>query len=217
MGVEERVAEVLRRVPPGVIVVAATKDRAPEEIRAAIRAGIAHIGENYVQEAQRKKPLIPEPVIWHMIGRLQSNKVPKAVQTFHWVQTVDSLELAQKLEQVLAREGRTLPILIQVNIGCEPQKAGVWPEEVPALVGHLARFPHLELRGLMAIPPAPQRPEDSRPYFRALRKLFDELGRELHFPHWDTLSMGMSADWEIAVEEGATMIRLGTGLFGPRP
>jgi len=213
--ITHRCEEILRRVPPHVTVLAAAKDRSPEEIRAAIAAGIRHIGENYVQEAERKKAQIPEPLIWHMIGRLQKNKVNKAAKIFHWVQTVDSVELAQKLSLAASREGKTIPVLIQVNIGREPQKAGVLPEEVFSLVQTIQKFSNLELRGLMAIPPAPAKPEDSRPYFRAMRKLFEELRAE-GFP-LDTLSMGMSADWEVAVEEGATMIRLGTALFGPRP
>lgn len=209
-----RCEEILRRVPPHVTVVAATKDRTPAEIRAALTAGIRHLGENYVQEAEKKMREIPEPATWHMIGRLQKNKAKKAAQLFHWVQTVDSLELAQRLSLAAAQIWKTIPVLIQVNIGREPQKAGVPPEQVFALAQGFRALPHLELRGLMAIPPAPERPEDSRPYFRAMRKLFEEL-RAAGFPI-DTLSMGMSADWEIAVEEGATMIRLGTALFGPR-
>ncbi len=211
----DRCQAILRRVPPHVTVVAATKDRTPEEIRAALAAGIQHIGENYVQEAERKKREIPEPAVWHMIGRLQANKATKAAVLFDWVQTVDSLRLAQRLEAAASRAGKRLPVLIQVNIGREPQKAGVLPEEVEPLAQALRELPHLELRGLMAIPPPPERPEDSRPHFRALRRLFEALRAE-GFP-LDTLSMGMSADWEVAVEEGATMIRLGTALFGPRP
>jgi len=211
----DRCQAILRRVPSHVTVVAATKDRTPEEIRAALAAGIQHIGENYVQEAARKREVLVESALWHMIGRLQANKATKAAVLFDWVQTVDSLRLAQRLEAAASRAGKRLPVLIQVNIGREPQKAGVLPEEVEPLAQALRELPHLELRGLMAIPPPPERPEDSRPYFRAMRKLFEELRAE-GFP-LDTLSMGMSADWEVAVEEGATMIRLGTALFGPRP
>lgn len=209
-----RCEEILRRVPPGVTVLAATKDRSPQEIRAALAAGIKHIGENYVQEAEKKKAEIPEPATWHMIGYLQKNKARKAALLFDWVQTVDSLELAQKLDQVAGQMGKILPVLIEVNIGREPQKAGVLLEDVFPLAQAIKRLPNLRLRGLMAIPPAPKDPEDSRPCFRAMRKLFEVLKREGF--ELDTLSMGMSADWEVAVEEGATMIRLGTALFGPR-
>ncbi len=213
--IEARCAEILARVPPGVTVVAAAKDRTSEEIRAALSAGIRHIGENYVQEAERKKAMVSVPAVWHMIGRLQRNKVARAAKVFNWVQTVDSLDLAEKLSTVAASLGKTLPMLIQVNIGREPQKGGVLPEEIFPLAQAIRNLPHVELRGLMAIPPAPEKPEDSRPHFRTMRKLFEGLRAE-GFP-LDTLSMGMSADWEVAVEEGATMIRLGTVLFGPRP
>jgi pyridoxal phosphate enzyme (YggS family) len=212
--IEKRCEEILRRVPPGVTVLAATKDRSPQEIRAALIAGIKHIGENYVQEAEKKKAQIPEPATWHMIGHLQKNKARKAALLFDWIQTVDSLELAQKLNQAALQAGKILPVLIEVNIGREPQKSGVLPEGVFPLAQALKGLPNLRLRGLMAIPPAPKNPEDSRPYFRAMRKLFEELKKEGF--DLDTLSMGMSADWEVAIEEGATMIRLGTALFGPR-
>ncbi len=217
MDIEERCREILRRVPAGVTVLAATKSRTPEEIRAAIAAGIQHIGENYVQEAAGKRPLVPERVVWHMIGRLQRNKAKRALEVFDWLQTLDSLSLAERLERLLAREGRVLPVLVQVNIGREPQKAGVLPEELPDFVREVAGHPHLSVQGLMAIPPAPKVPEDSRPYFREMRRLFEGLGREgIPRVRMEVLSMGMSADWEVAVEEGATMIRLGTVLFGPR-
>jgi pyridoxal phosphate enzyme (YggS family) len=217
MNTAERCATVLRRVPAGVTVVAAAKGRTPEEIREAIRAGISHIGENYVQDAEAKRALVSEPATWHMIGRLQRNKASKAADTFDWVQTVDSIELAERLDAAAARAGRTLPILVQVNIGREPRKAGALPEAAPSLVAELSRFAHLAVRGLMAIPPLPERSEDSRPYFRALRQLRDEINRDRSGNVLDVLSIGMSADWEVAVDEGATMIRLGTVLFGPRP
>ena len=215
--IERRVREILKRVPPGVTVLAASKDRHPEEIRAAIRAGIRDIGENYVQEAERKRLAVPEPASWHLIGRLQKNKARRALSVFDWLQTLDSLPLAERLERLLAETERKLPVLVQVNVGREPQKAGVPPEELFEFVARVATLPHLEVRGLMAIPPAPARPEDSRPHFRAMRRLFEELRAEgIPGTKIEVLSMGMSADWEIAVEEGATMVRLGTALFGPR-
>lgn len=151
------------------------------------------------------------------IGRLQKNKARRALSVFDWLQTLDSLPLAERLERLLAETERKLPVLVQVNIGREPQKAGVPPEELFEFVARVAALPHLEVRGLMAIPPAPARPEDSRPHFRAMRRLFEELRAEgIPGTKIEVLSMGMSADWEIAVEEGATMVRLGTALFGPR-
>ena len=216
--IARRCEQVLRRLPAHVTLLAAVKGRSPEEIRAAIRAGIRHVGENYVQEAERKRPLVPEPASWYMIGRLQRNKARRALQVFDWLGTLDSLPLAQRLERLLSQQDRKLPVLVQVNIGREPQKAGVPPEDVPEFVREVASLPHLQVRGLMAIPPIPQRPEDSRPYFREMRRLFDGLAAEkIPGVAMEVLSMGMSADWEVAVEEGATMIRLGTALFGPRP
>ena len=216
--IARRCEEILRRLPPHVTLLAAVKGRSPEEIRAAIRAGIRHVGENYVQEAERKRPLVPEPASWHMIGRLQRNKARRALQVFDWLETLDSLPLAQRLERLLSQQDKKLPVLIQVNIGREPQKAGVPPEDVPEFVREVASLSHLEVRGLMAIPPIPQRPEDSRPYFREMKRLFDGLAAEkIPGVAMEVLSMGMSADWEVAVEEGATLIRLGTALFGPRP
>ncbi|MCD5407720.1 YggS family pyridoxal phosphate-dependent enzyme [Candidatus Bipolaricaulota bacterium] len=215
--IERRVRGILRRVPAGVTVLAATKARSVEEIRAAIRAGIRDVGENYVQEAEGKRPLVPEPATWHLIGRLQRNKARRALQVFDWLQTLDSLPLAERLEQLLAQQDRKLPVLVQVNIGREPQKAGVLPEELFDFVSRVASLPHLEVRGLMAIPPVPRRPEDSRPYFREMRRLLDALAAEkIPGVRLEVLSMGMSMDWEVAVEEGATIIRLGTVLFGPR-
>jgi len=216
--IAKRCEEILRRLPAHVTLLAAVKGRSPEEIRAAIRAGIRHVGENYVQEAERKRPLVPEPASWHMIGRLQRNKARRALQVFDWLETLDSLPLAQRLERLLSQQDKKLPVLVQVNIGREPQKAGVPPEDVPKFVREVASLPHLEVRGLMAIPPIPQRPEDSRPYFREMKRLFDGLAAEkIPGVAMEVLSMGMSADWEVAVEEGATLIRLGTALFGPRP
>ncbi len=215
--IKRRCEGILKRVPDHVTVLAATKERSPEEIRAAIAAGISHIGENYVQEALAKRPRVPEPATWHMIGHLQRNKAKKALEAFDWIQTLDSVRLAERLERLLSQSDRKLPVLVEVNIGREPQKAGVLPEELGDFLREVSRFPHLGVRGLMAIPPEPEEPEDSRPYFREMRRLFEELSREgIPGVRMEVLSMGMSADWEVAVEEGATMIRLGTALFGPR-
>lgn len=197
--------------------VAAAKGRTPDEIRAALRAGVSHIGENYVQDAEAKRTLVPEPAAWHMIGHLQRNKAAKAARLFDWVQTVDTPDLARKLAAARLPEGTVLTVLVEVNIGREENKAGVLPEAVLAFVWSLTRYPQLSVRGLMAVPPVPERSEDSRPHFRALRRLLEELNRErVVDPALDALSMGMSADWQVAVEEGATMIRLGTAIFGPR-
>ncbi len=215
--IAQRCRDILRRVPSGVTVVAAAKGRTPDEIRAALYAGISHIGENYVQDAEGKRPLVLEPATWHMIGHLQRNKAARATCLFDWVQTVDTPDLARRLAAARALEAAALPVLVEVNIGREEHKAGVLPEAVLPFVRNLTRYPQLSVRGLMAVPPVPERPGDSRPHFRALRHLLEELNRErIADPALDVLSMGMSADWEVAVEEGATLIRLGTALFGPR-
>jgi len=157
-----RTEALLARLPPGVTALAAGKERTAEELRAALEGGIRDLGENYVQEAERKRPLLP-PATWHMIGPLQRNKARRALNIFDWLQTLDSLALAQRLERLLSEREHTLPVLVQVNIGREPQKAGVLPEELPRFLREVGRLPHLRVRGLMAIPPAPKVPEDSRP------------------------------------------------------
>ncbi len=214
--VEERCRQVLEQVPDEVSVLAAVKGRSADEVRACLEGGIQHLGGNYVQEVGTLRPVVPQSAVWHMIGPLQKNKARKALQLFHWIQTVDSLVLGERLSR-LAEPRESVNVLVQVNVGREPQKAGVLPEDVPALVQSLAELPGLSVRGLMTLPPLPERPEDSRPYFRQMRLLLDDLRREdVSGVELEILSMGMSADWEVAVEEGATMIRLGTTLFGPR-
>ncbi len=214
--IERRCRDVLARVPEHVEVLAAVKGREPSEVHAAVRAGIVHLGGNYVQEVEAIRSSVSEVVQWHMIGKLQKNKARKALQMFDWVQTVDSAGLAERLDRVVGG-GSSVPVLVQVNIGREPQKAGVLPEDLAALVRHLATLPGIVVRGLMTLPPMPQNPEDSRPHFRRMRQLFGELQAEdIPGVQLDVLSMGMSDDWPVAVDEGATMIRLGTVLFGPR-
>lgn len=180
-----------------VTLVAVTKTFPASDVELAIDAGMTDIGENKVQEARDKKPLLARAARWHLIGHLQSNKAKDAVRLFDVIQTVDSLELAEKL----TRAG-TPELLLQVNIGREPQKSGVDPSDVPAFAKQIA------LRGLMAIPPVGE-PEEMRSYFRELRALREACGLE-------QLSMGMTDDFEVAIEEGATIIRVGRAIFGSR-
>jgi pyridoxal phosphate enzyme (YggS family) len=180
-----------------------------ERIRLAIAAGVAALGENRVQEAREKIEALGRPVPWHLIGSLQTNKAKDAARLFDWIHSVDRLELARELSRRAHGAERTLDVLLQVNLGDEPQKGGVAPAEVKGLREAMAGLPGLRVRGLMAIPPVTESPERTRPYFRRLRELRDELGLE-------HLSMGMSADFEVAIEEGATMVRVGTAIFGPR-
>jgi pyridoxal phosphate enzyme (YggS family) len=195
------------RSPDHVLLIAVSKTMEAERIRLAIEAGVAALGENRVQEAKEKIAALGHPVPWHLIGSLQTNKARDAARLFDWIHSVDRIELARELSH---RAGdRVLNVLLQVNLGDEPQKGGVAPEEVKRLAESVAGLPGLRVRGLMAIPPVAESPERTRPHFRRLRELRDELG----FEH---CSMGMSADYEVAIEEGATMVRVGTAIFGPR-
>ena len=206
--VTERIAAAARRSgrePASVTLVAVSKTKPLEDLLAAYAAGIRAFGENRVQEAEAKLPSLPAGVSRHLIGPLQSNKVNKAVRLFDVVETVDSSALAERLDRAATQAGRRLAVLLEVNTGGETTKAGVAPADVPALADAVRARAALDLRGLMAIPP----PGDTRPHFVALR----ELARSLGLPE---LSMGMSDDFEAAVEEGATLVRVGSALFGAR-
>jgi hypothetical protein len=175
----------------------------------AVGAEPVALGENKVQEARDKKPLVTGSARWHLIGHLQSNKAKDAVRLFDVVQTVDSFELAERIARVAESAGKRQEILLQVNIGREPQKSGVDPAAVAALAKRIAALPSLQLSGLMVIPPAAEAAEETRPHFRELKTMRDDLGlREL--------SMGMTDDFEVAIEEGATIIRVGRAIFGSR-
>ena len=208
------------RDPSAVTVVGVSKRKPAKAVEALIRAGIHHLGENYVQESQGKIPEVHgrlEPNLlprWHFIGQLQRNKARHVARLFDMVETVDRPALGTELDRRAGQAGRRLSILLQVNVCDEPQKGGVAPAELPALLEVSKAWTHLELRGLMAIPAATPDPEGSRAAFARLRKLRDRHARD--FPGLTELSMGMSADFEVAIEEGATMVRIGTALFGPR-
>lgn len=205
-----------------ITIVAVTKTHAWEVVWDAFDEGFRHFGENYVQEASAKIAALAgqgmaDEMRFHFIGRLQGNKVKSAVRLFHWIHTVDSEKLATALNNEAERQGKTPNVLVQINTGHEAQKAGIGPEDAPTLVRQIAGMRHLRLEGLMAIPPATENPEDVRPHFRTLRELRDEINRRGDTPSpINHLSMGMSHDFEIAIEEGATLIRVGTLLFGPR-
>ena len=211
-----RAAERASRRADEITLVAVSKTFPTEVIRAAYEAGVRHFGENRVQEWESKQPLVADlEATWHLIGHLQSNKARRAAILFHRVDSVDSLALAQKLDAAAAAEGKRLQILIEVHMGEEATKGGVSEAALPELAEGAANLAHLELRGLMAIPPFFEDANRVRPYFRKLRELRDglngRLGRAL-----PVLSMGMSHDFEIAIEEGATEIRVGNALFGER-
>jgi pyridoxal phosphate enzyme (YggS family) len=193
-----------------VTLVAVSKTFPATAVDEAIEAGITDVGENRVQELREKRPLVraTRPTVWHLIGHLQSNKAKDAVRLFDIIQTVDSLALAGKIAKAAEGEGKRQEILLQVNAGEEVQKSGAAKDEIVELAAAIQAMPSLHLRGLMAIPPVGTA-DQSRPYFRELRSLRDALGLE-------HLSMGMSEDFEVAIEEGATMVRVGRAIFGSR-
>lgn len=192
-----------------VLLVAVSKTMDVERVRQAVDAGVVALGENRVQEAREKIEALGHPVPWHLIGHLQTNKARDAARLFDWIQSVDRIELAMELDRRARALGRTVDALIEVNVGEEPQKAGARPDEVKRLLDVSGSLTGIRIRGLMAIPPAVASPELSRPHFRRLRELRDACGLE-------HLSMGMSADYEVAIEEGATIVRVGTAIFGSR-
>jgi len=219
--VRERVAAACRRcgrAPDDVKLLAISKTHLPESIRAAYEAGLRDFGENRVQEAKAKRPALADlSITWHLVGHLQTNKAKAARELFHWVHSVDSFRLAQKLEQAAAPGGGRLPILLEVNLGGEESKAGVGAPEIAQLAEQISRLATLEIRGLMVIPPFFDDHEQMRPYFRRLRELAQEIdARSIANVSMRELSMGMSSDFEVAIEEGATIVRVGTAIFGPR-
>ena len=215
--IRDNVVALLRELPPGVALVAAAKSRTPAEVLEAVEAGVSIIGENYVQEAAAAFGAVGRRAVWHFIGHLQKNKVKKAAEIFDLIETVDSAALAREIDRRAGELGKVMPVFIEINSGREPQKAGVLPEAAESLVREIAALPHLRVEGLMTMGPETGDPEDSRPYFRLTRELADRL-RAMAIPGvsltW--LSMGMSHSYRAAVEEGANMVRLGTGIFGPR-
>ena len=196
--------------PSRVRLIAVSKARSAGEVRAAYEAGQRDFGENYLQEAAAKMTALADlDIVWHFIGAIQSNKTRDIARRFQWIHTVDRARIASRLD---AAAQRPRDICVQVNIDAEPHKAGIAPSDLPALVTHIRGLSRLRLRGLMAIPRADG---DHRASFRALRSLFDGLADDAG-DHWDSLSMGMSDDFEVAIEEGASMVRIGTAIFGPR-
>lgn len=217
--VRERIRDAARRAgrrEGDVLLVAVSKTVDLERVRLAVTAGVPALGENRVQEAREKVAALGHAVPWHLIGQLQTNKVRDAVACFDVIQSVDRLPLAEAISARALREGRRMPVLVQVNVGEEPQKGGLAPAELGPSLERMAALPGLALRGLMAIPPLPRDPEDSRPHYRAMRKLLDVAQGWGLGPGFRELSMGMSGDFEVGIEEGATIVRVGTAIFGRR-
>ena len=215
--IENNVKELLSELPEGVSLVAAAKARTPDEVQRAIDAGIQHIGENYIQEAEEAYRAIGHRAKWHFIGHLQKNKVKKAVRIFDMIETVDSFELAEEIGKRAGQAARILSVLIEINSGREPQKFGVLPEKAEELIREASTIQNLRIQGLMTMGPWAGDPEDARPYFTETKKLFDRF-KELDIPgaKMDYLSMGMTNSYKVAIEEGANIVRIGTKIFGTR-
>lgn len=216
LGIKQNVEKILSELPAGVELVAAAKTKTPEEIREAIDAGVKIVGENYVQEAIEARN-VGRNVRWHFIGHLQTNKVKKAVGIFDMIETVDSAELAREIDRNCGKIGKIMPVLIEVNSGGEPQKYGVLFKDVLDLVKEISGLKSIKIEGLMTMGPVTGNAEDARAYFARTKKLFDEIkstgimGIEMKY-----LSMGMTASYHVAIEEGANLVRIGTGIFGER-
>ncbi len=213
-----RVAQRVRRDSRSVKLVAVSKTVPPELVKQALDAGVTCLGENRVQEGMAKRPhLLGRTLEYHLIGPLQKNKVLKAVACFDWIETIDSSDLAEKIENACRDQVKLMPVLVQVNLAKEETKSGVNEEGLLPLLEQLLAFPHLSVRGLMTIPPFQENPEEVRPYFRRLRQLLDlVMARTTAGAEFKELSMGMSHDYPVAVEEGVTIIRVGTAIFGAR-
>jgi pyridoxal phosphate enzyme (YggS family) len=216
--VREQIAAAARRAgrdPGEVTLVAVTKTVAPERVEEALRCGVAVFGESKIQEARAKIPLVSGRARWHMVGHLQSNKARDAVALFELIHSVDSVKLAVELDKWAARAGRTQPILLEVNVAGEKSKFGLPPDGLEDALARVHSLTRLEPVGLMTITPYADDPEQARPHFRRLRELRDTLraARGWSLPH---LSMGMSGDFQVAIQEGATLVRIGTAIFGER-
>jgi pyridoxal phosphate enzyme (YggS family) len=218
--VMDRIAVAAKRAgrdPSSVRLVVVTKTIDHDRIREAVAAGASILGENRVQEAKEKIEALGKPASWHLIGHLQTNKAKYAVKLFDLIHSVDNLELAAEIDRQAAKIGKVQEILVEVNIAGEASKAGMAVKGAPALVAAAARLKNISIKGLMTMPPYSENPVDSRPYFSVLRELAETVAKE-NIPNasMKELSMGMSGDFEVAIEEGATLVRVGTAIFGGR-
>lgn len=212
--ITENIQKILKTIPDNVTVLAAAKTRTVEMVEEAYHAGLVHFGHNYVQEAAAMIPAMNEKIQWHMIGHLQRNKVKQALALFNVIDSVDSQRLAEELEKHASLMDRVLPIMIEINIGEEEAKTGVAPDAAFQLAESMQTLPHLNLIGVMTMGPLSVDPEDSRAYFKQTRRLFEQIQKIQSSAQ--ILSMGMSSDYLVAIEEGASMVRLGTAIFGER-
>lgn len=218
--IREQVAEAARRCgrrPESITIVCAAKTKGPAAVQAVLAAGATDIGENYVQEAQQKIAQVPTPAGWHLIGHLQRNKAKTAVQLFTLIHSLDSVALAQELHRQGTKYNKIVRTLIEVNLGGEPTKSGLAPEQIEPLLEVVSALSHIQVEGFMTIPPSSPTAETSRPYFRALAQLRNRYVR-FQTPNIRSyeLSMGMTDDFPVAIEEGATIVRIGRAIFGER-
>lgn len=213
----EQACERSGRNPEDVTLVAVSKTKPEEDIMELYRAGQRDFGENYIQELREKHDHLPKDIRWHMIGHLQRNKVKYIAEYVTLIHSVDSIELAKTIEKEAVKHNRTIPVLIEVNVAQEESKFGVSLEDAPKLVEEIAALPHVEVRGFMTSAPYVEDPEEDRPVFRSLHQLSVDMKSKNHNnDNVDVLSMGMTNDFEVAVEEGSTMVRVGTAIFGKR-
>jgi hypothetical protein len=217
-GVRSRIASACsrsRRDPSSVLLVAVSKTHPPERVEEAASCGLRVFGENKVQEARAKIPMCPSNLAWHLVGHLQSNKIKQAVEVFEMIHSVDSLKLLEGIDRACDAAGRRMKVLLEVNVSGESSKFGLKPDDVPELISAAGRLSRIELLGLMTMPPMTEDVEKARPHFRRMRDLRDgwqsSLGVQL-----PELSMGMTHDFEVAIEEGSTIVRVGTAIFGER-
>jgi len=216
--IKQNVVELLAELPEGVQLVAAAKARTTQEVLEAVQAGIKTIGENYVKEAKEAHELVGDRAKWHFIGTLRKHNVRKTVlEIFDMIETVDSLEIAREIDKKCAQIGKIMPLLIEVNSGRERQKSGVLPEDVERLVRQISGLKNTKIMGLMTMGPRFGNPEDSRPYFAETRMIFENIeALKLPTVEMKYLSMGMTNSYQVALEEGANIIRIGTKIFGER-
>jgi PLP dependent protein len=215
--IDVNIKKLLSEMPEGVQLVAAAKTRTPEEIKKAIDAGLQIIGQNYVQEAEKARSAIGDSVKWHLIGHLQGNKARAAARLFDMIETVDSIKLAAAIDKACKEIDKVMPVLIEINSGEEEQKAGALPKNAVFLARTIAELKNIKVMGLMTMGPFSCDPEESRPYFKRTKALFDEI-KAMNIPNVEMkyLSMGMSDSYKAAIEEGANLVRIGTMIFGER-
>jgi len=215
--ISNNVKKLLKETPSDITIVAAVKGRTVEEVQEAIESGIKYIGENYLQEAEKKYPLIGKVVRWHFIGHIQKRKSKKIVELFDMVETLDSIEVAEEINREASKIDKIMPVLIEVNSGGEPQKSGLMTENVESFIEQISHFKNIKVQGIMTMGPFFEDAEKLRPYFIETRKLFEDIKKKnIQNVEMEFLSMGMSSSYKVAIEEGANIIRIGTLIFGSR-